>query len=535
MNILQDMSQKCELWDQKHSVVHCVRVGNKPGHKLGKFLFMEKNCWKENRMELMKSALDKYIVEGCQVEEQGSFVQHLPEMPTETLEDQLNILQSIPNFHWWDCVQVSGKTKQTGKRPEVRLASHLLYSPSEVQNEEGDIVSKYIPTSPRNRLMYFVKSGNQFTLRATISKLLGGDKCDEPMVADVCETPQEVDLQIPVPKKRRMAARVMHLDRMDISEELGVDLNSLLNFEGAERSLYGNFREQLITDGLIQWRQHDDNQEIVVMSDYDGSTGVMIPSSFVHVSLTRSEEGTLLLKCQCAAYKLLEKAALHRYNLVPGEEGFLADNLSCMHCRFYKEQLLHIQENIAQSDDLSLLQEKVVEGLQVMNDPLVLLGNPVPSGATKYSVKGGGTFALMTITFTQGICFAKCHNGSCQAQGLNKKKIPKNFTLAKLGKHSEKLCEHMSTLYHSFDQVKAHLPEKFQGEEDGGQGPGDTDVENTDDVQVRCRKATFNADTGLWQFPSWSTHIPHQMRDPELIRCVNKFRALCSLHSYSSA
>ena len=104
-----------------------------------------------------------------------------------------------------------------------------------------------------------------------------------------------------------------------------------------------------------------------------------------------------------------------------------------------------------------------------------------------------------------------------------------------MGKHSEKLCEHMSTLYHSFDPVKAHLPEKFQGEEDGGQGPGDTDVENTDDVQVRCRKATFNADTGLWQFPSWSTHIPHQMRDPELIRCVNKFRALCSLQSYSSA
>ena len=57
-----------------------------------------------------------------------------------------------------------------------------------------------------------------------------------------------------------------------------------------------------------------------------------------------------------------------------------------------------------------------------MNDPVLLLGDVLRTGTTKYSVKGDDYFSLVTVNFAGGICYIKCHSGFCAAANMNKKK-----------------------------------------------------------------------------------------------------------------
>ena len=56
-----------------------------------------------------------------------------------------------------------------------------------------------------------------------------------------------------------------------------------------------------------------------------------------------------------------------------------------------------------------------------MNDPILLLGEAIKSGTTKFSVQGNDYFSLVTLNFTGGTCYMKCHGGVCAASNVNKK------------------------------------------------------------------------------------------------------------------
>ena len=64
----------------------------------------------------------------------------------------------------------------------------------------------------------------------------------------------------------------------------------------------------------------------------------------------------------------------------------------------------------------------VKSSIEFMNDPVLLLGDVLRTGTTKYSVKGDDYFSLVTVNFAGGICYIKCHSGFCAAANMNKKK-----------------------------------------------------------------------------------------------------------------
>ena len=150
------------------------------------------------------------------------------------------------------------------------------------------------------------------------------------------------------------------------------------------------------------------------MNDYS-INGHLIPNSFVHVSAEASGNGTHTIRCTCQIYHFLE-------NVEVGQETEIAPDTSCMHCRFYSEHLTEAYDIINEgSSHIGRPLEMVKASIELMNDPVLLLGDILPFATTKYSVKGNEYFSIVTINFVGGICYIKCHSGFCGGANINKK------------------------------------------------------------------------------------------------------------------
>ena len=516
-------------FEGKLVALHVLRVGNKPKQQLGRFLFMP-DSWSAEEKGWMDVSLAEYIVGGVSPPVQTSFVQHLsdlPDMPNITLEEQVSVLCSIPNYHWWDFVKMTGAARCAAK-PKVSFSAHLLYSPDEVEvaGESSYIWKKHPPTSPRNRLMMFVNSGRDQIFIETIQKLIAVDTGEAPIfMEDVLEHPEMDETVAPPLKKARRNAgvRVLKVDRSALSDGLGVDLNSVLNCQDSSRRLFSSFKEQLIGDGLLQWRTHKDEKDVVLMSDYDPCTGEMMPCCYVHVSVTSAEHGDLLLSCTCSTYNLIQKAAAQHYHLVPGEEGVMDPGTTCMHCRFYSDLLLDFWEKINSPEPLPNLHLKIMETMDHMEEEVILLGNALPQTTSKFSIKGEEDhYSIVTISFRQGQCWARCTEGVCSAKTRNKKKIPKLDSLQNPGE----LCTHLQVLGQHLPLLRGYFPEFFSDDEEEReelvtQPVEEMEVPNLEDATLRNPPSSvFDVDTGLWCYKSYSEHVPHQMFDLDLIRLV---------------
>ena len=488
--------------------------------------------------EKMDNSLAQHILRAKQPPLHHITLENLPNLDRESLTDQLSALCEISNFHWWEYVKlgrfgtdkVAGKgdghrEEQTGKQ-RVRFCSHLLFSFHEEETElrEGEysFSTRYIPTSPRNRLMYFTLNEQEKDLQSCIARITATDRGDQAYFSDPVpqDAAEEFDEGPPTKKRRKHAGRVLRVPTSDLQEVLDI---GALNYNSS-RKLFTTFSEQLVADGDIQWRDHQDDQDTVVLPDYDPETGEMLPCSFVHVTSFLSETGDLLMRCTCKIYNLLQKTILHKLPLQPGVDGedFLAESNTCMHCRFFKSNLRTCVVSIGESDraglTLSLLQKKVKQSLPGVNDPVLLLGDVMSHGSTKFSIQGDTDFAIVSISFRLGMCFARCLNGVCSAQARNKKRVPKVIPLDQQHHH----CSHLRTLFQHLDFIHSLFPEFFQADEDNDLEEGEEGIaapaegENLDDVVLNTKqvKGNFNVDTGLWEYPAVSIFKPSEEDEP---------------------
>ena len=511
--------------------LHLLRVGNKPQQELGRFLYMPES-WSPAEKKWMDDTFTQFIVTGIPPPLQTDFILHVIPMPTTTTADQVSLLCSIPNWHWWDYVKLNSLTRDA-QRPKVRYTSHLLFSPDEVEFEDGYVTKSHPPTSPRNRVMYLAKCKDDFFFLETLQKLTDVDEGIQSAVREEavppCHSAAAVGDQVqsppspPAPKRRRRHAgvKVLRVERKSLCEQLEVDLNSILNYQNPHRLLFSTFKEQLISDGLIQWRAHSESREVVVMSNYDSSTGEMQPCSYVHVSALAAETGDFLLSCTCATYDLIQRAAMQNHTLSPGEQGVLDPSSTCMHCRFYKELLTDFWQNIHSGAELSILHMKIKETLGSLQEEVVLLGDVLPHTTTKFSVQGEEDLcSVVTISFRRGQCYARCTEGICSAQSRNRKKIPKVYSCEDPGE----LCTHLQVLGKHYDSLHSLFPEFFNPEAEADETEEDThpvaqDGPNMDDATVRNPTAgDFDVTTGLWNYPAYSVHQPKQMCNLDLIR-----------------
>ena len=93
---------------------------------LFRYLYL-RNDTPQNK-EKWNMALHNYILEGQLPPVHSCVLQQVSTMDCSKVSDQLSLLSSIPNFHWWQNITCDGE--KSSNNICVKLTEHLLYHPS---------------------------------------------------------------------------------------------------------------------------------------------------------------------------------------------------------------------------------------------------------------------------------------------------------------------------------------------------------------------------------------------------------------------
>ena len=272
----------------------------------------------------------------------------------------------------------------------------------------------------------------------------------------------------------------------------------LLNCANPNRNLYQWFKEEMVMEGTLKWQHHENELEICIMTDYNAVNGNIIPGSFIHVTKQGDGTGSYFISCTCNIYKYL-KGIAYENEMNHNDDIVLDTTFTWMHCRYFHEELMGAVASLQeQNTNLSLALNRVHLLMQYINDPIQLIGNVIPQGTTKFSVKTTDNFCSMVhILFNQNKCFATCSNSMCRAQMQNRKKVPKSTTL----QNTANLCGHLQTIGEHLDYVKSFFPEHFNSEEGNVLvGSEVQEEQNNDDIGIgkTIQEGTFNLETSSW-------------------------------------
>ena len=72
-----------------------------------------------------------------------------------------------------------------------------------------------------------------------------------------------------------------------------------------------------MSGGEIQWRLHEDCENVVLMNNYNHTTSHMMPENFVHVTCTTGSNNDIYLSCTCPIYNLIQRAEHNETSLSP--------------------------------------------------------------------------------------------------------------------------------------------------------------------------------------------------------------------------
>ena len=365
-----------------------------------------------------------------------------------------------------------------------------------------------------------------YSMKRLIHQLLKLDKKEDTPFPNSPDNNSYFFHDCPPKKRRKYSTWILKVTPQMLCDNMNVSLGETSNSIDSNTSLYHKFKEQLVLEGKIQWRQHNDFQDTVIMSDYSPDTGSLKLLSYVHVTCKNIENGqNFLIQCTCPIYNTIKCAGLAKIDLAEDEEAVLDESLTCMHCRFYREHLDQYRHNLHHLTSTDHISQQIKDSLTNLNNPVVLLGTPISTGTSKFSVITDQSMAIVHINFKdEKSCFANCQNGECTSQFLNKNKIPKCCTL----QDHDKVCIHLQTLFGNFEILERTFPFHFRNDSsrdsevdnrDYTQELHDMQPLNTDDMCIDenvQHNSNFNTASGLWDFGGKSDHKPKEMNDLKL-------------------
>lgn len=457
-------------------------------------------------------------------------------MPVDTVSQQVELISSISNFHWWASLTLKGDKKTANS---VRNQERLLFYPG---------TYKYVPVSPRNQTLYYFKhDDSDHRFLRNISYLIRFDREQEDLLKVPLPTlSSDTDPNAPPPKKRRYATRTKKVKVISASpQDLLDDLSCTEGGDSVtsavpQRSHFTLFSEELITAGTIQWRSHSDMEDIVVLSDYDPSTGKLKPLDYCHVTASIIAPDNVQIKCTCRIYQYMQGKAMQKAQLELDEEPVLANNFTCMHCRFYMSTLTPMKASLFSHNPSNQVEFKIHQSLANVNNPIVLLGSANAQSVSKLSVLGGDSTSLVHIHFYPNATLSKCMNGICEILFGGKKKLPLGpISFEKARAEGDGLCPHLQTLFANkeflTEAFPGHFGETIQDQEndadeadsllgDDVMVPGsEVNVEDADINDHKSDLISFDADSGQWVCRSYSKHQPKpNCLDPKLVEHVTQ-------------
>ena len=103
--------------------------------------------------QLWDNALEEYVLTSQIPDAYTFYVEHVGHMKNNSIYQQLLLLGSISNYHWWQYIKCDADSSTHDIH--VNSHDHLLYHPSCSSNDDN-IRQRYFPKSLRNHLMYYL-------------------------------------------------------------------------------------------------------------------------------------------------------------------------------------------------------------------------------------------------------------------------------------------------------------------------------------------------------------------------------------------
>ncbi len=491
------------------------------------------------------SILTEFVLDG-QESLGETLVNHVLDMPVQNVQDQVNLLGSISNYHWWASLDIYGKQKSSSNQPKYQ--QHLLFFPGP---------RKALPSSPRNLIMYLAPhmrtpqmpdprfcTPHQRQIVQNIMLLVKYDQEIEVTILHKKKSQQQnssppsptTDSQMGPPlKKRRYAFREVSASPADLLEGASGDGLQAVESSVPQRTLFTSFSEEMHNKGMVQWRMHLEDQDTVILNDYSATSGQLKPLDYVHVTACKTDSDQVQIKCTCRIYQYMHSQALKKSHMDSADDTVLAANFTCMHCRFYSTYLHQFSSLFLSQDCLNKLHEKVRATEVEVNAPIVLLGESGTNITTKLSVAGPDSVALVHIHFSSSGCFVTCQDGVCQTLYKVKRRVPVGISLRELERGQ--MCDHIHTIFHNQHFLDELFPDFFNppdsppdeepsvevNDTDPADGPA-PEVNNQDDIGVRTKisqNIAFNVSEGRWECSSHSHFKPKLDRfDPDIVRAT---------------
>ncbi|XP_047144680.2 uncharacterized protein LOC124818179 [Hydra vulgaris] len=410
-----------------------------------------------------------------------------------TLEEQIYILTSIPNDHFWSWSnQIS-----TNIKFEQRLPTCV----------------RYFAASPRNRIIqaccYREDPGK--IVSAVLEVLMGRNDVTIPYAKEKKVLMVNIDADITCNKKqsKTYGHRKRPFNKISI-ETLSTNINcsnveelpSSSNTSSVQLNLFQYYCGQLFNHGVLKWRYMDETMHIVLMNDYDSDTGDFLCNDFIHISVTSSTLSPIY-NCSCKIFSISSShvdATIVNY---------------CLHVRLLKSLLSLLAPFVepALNDTCYINVFVMNEGLKFSSIPVIEL--PSRLNVNKFSVVANQSVAIVTIYKVSGSNrrVAQCHNSSCMVNEGSKR------ALKYLNSESvSEVCCHLVKLRECWDlsSFNSDLNEDF-----------DIDVLPMDGSELPDEKwiDLFDDATGLWKFGISAPSKQQVDRDPfspGLVRELNK-------------
>ncbi|XP_065674194.1 uncharacterized protein LOC136091139 [Hydra vulgaris] len=196
-----------------------------------------------------------------------------------TLEEQIYILTSIPNDHFWSwCNQISTNVKFEQRLPTC---------------------TRYFPASPRNRIIQaccYREDPGKIVL-AVLEVLLGKNDITIPYAKEKKVSMGKIDAVVPCDKKQSktyghrkrpfnkisigMSSPIISSNEVEELQYSTDKLPFLQNTSSVQLNLFQYYCGQLFNHGVLKWRYMDEATHIVLMNDYDSDTGDFLVSKFI--------------------------------------------------------------------------------------------------------------------------------------------------------------------------------------------------------------------------------------------------------------
>ena len=236
----------------------------------------------------------------------------------------------------------------------------------------------------------------------------------KPFCQDSSSTDQELSIK---PKRQRT---------MNSSAESELPLDSLFlnaNLASAsDNNIYQSFLHHITSgDATLCWRVHQEDLDVVVMNDMDAQTGLVQPSSLVHVT-RQQHTSSVSYSCTYQVYRYVQSTQLSGSDVTANLDDTIAFPATCAHCRFMKEQVeTHLTSLFQHNPPQDKMEEILSTSICSLNRSVVQVGSYTTQTVVKFSVVCSGSSCAFVHVTRYG--FISCKSGECKARATTTKGV----------------------------------------------------------------------------------------------------------------